>query len=71
MISVLDALPEEGMEVRVIGVFTGERRAYMNLIVAVPVWTEAVDGPDRPIPDVTHWERVAPPPQEPEVRGGR
>jgi len=66
--SVLDQLPEEGNEVRILGLFERERRGYYVLVAGLPVWWEAVDGPDDLIADVTHWERIAPPLSVREVR---
>jgi len=66
--SVASELPYEGHEVRIVGLFAEERRGYYELVLSVPVWMEAIHGPDRIIADVTDWDDIPPPPQIREIR---
>ena len=54
---VTEAMPAEGMEVRIWGAFEGERRGYH----ADGLWWESVDGPDPLAILVTRWEPLESP----------
>jgi len=54
---VTEALPAEGHEVRITGIFAGERRGYWVDTLGVAVWWESIDGPDALVPAaVLSWE---------------